>query len=673
MFEKNKSLILRISAFLLVCFLTFKYFSFYKTENQDVQNPSVFSFLNKREENLDTTPNSRMTYGHFLEYLDMGWVTKVDFYDNSKRAIVETSSPELGNRAQRINVEIPTGASGQLISKLKSANIDFDAHGKSNKIGQQDNLKNLAYTVGLPLFILGVAFYLTSSRNKENDSNFDGIFRGGPFNGGPFSLRQTKRGFKMNMETGVKFDDVAGIEEVTEEFQEIVDFLKTPEQFTALGAKIPRGVLLIGPPGTGKTLLAKAIAGEANVPFMSISGSEFVEMFVGIGASRVRDAFKKAKKNAPCIIFIDEIDAVGRQRGAGVGGGNDEREQTLNQILTEMDGFEGNTGIIVVAATNRADTLDAALLRPGRFDRQITINLPDLSGRIEILKIHARNKQFENNVSLKNIARRTAGFSGADLANVLNEASILAGRRKESVITQSDINQAIERIITGLEGNCLKDTRSKRLIAYHEVGHAITATLLKYHDPVEKVTIIPRGQAAGLTWFTPLEEQGLISRGQILARITSTLGGRAAEEIVFGHTEITTGANNDIRQATSMARQMVTRYGMSKVGPIAFESQSRPVFINGIFSNKNNLTLETAQKIDTAIREILNQSYVEARTIISQNREAIDRLVQILMEKETIEGNEFRQILSEYTSLPSKADYTSYFSNEETKELQKLN
>lgn len=607
-------------------------------------------------QNLDNLPNSRMTYGHFLEYLDMGWVTKVDFYENGRRAIVETSSPELGNRPQRIKVEIPTGASGQLITKLKSANLDFDAHGNT-KNNQQSLLKTILINVGLPLGTIGLILYLISlSRNNDNNSN-----RLGPFNGGPFNLRRTKQGFKIDLQTGLKFDDVAGIEEAKSEFQEIVDFLKTPEKFTALGAKIPRGVLLVGPPGTGKTLLAKAIAGEAKVPFMSISGSEFVEMFVGIGASRVRDAFKKAKKNAPCIIFIDEIDAVGRQRGAGVGGGNDEREQTLNQLLTEMDGFEGNTGIIVVAATNRVDTLDAALLRPGRFDRQITVNLPDLKGRIEILKIHARNKKLDSNVSLENIAQRTPGFSGADLANVLNEAAILAARRKEILLSQTDINKSIERIITGLEGNCLKDTRSKRLIAYHEVGHAISATLLKYHDPVEKVTVIPRGQAAGLTWFTPLEDQGLISRGQILARITSTLGGRVAEEVVFGHAEITTGANNDIMQATSMARQMVTRYGMSKVGPMAFETQSNPVFINGMVSNSNSMTSETAIRIDKEIKAIIAQCYAEAREIIAKNREAMDRLVQILMEKETIEGKEFRLILSEYTPLPDKTDYISYF------------
>lgn len=618
-------------------------------------------------ETKEIATTAKMTYGHFLEYLDMGWIKKVDFYDSGKRAVIEASSPELGNRPQKISVDIPTGASGQLITKLKTNKIDFDAHSDAGDSAKTLAIRYFLTNILIPIGTIGIILYLIlPSRNND-------FFAGGPFNGGPFNLRRTKKGFKVDMETGLGFDDVAGIEEAKEEFQEIVDFLKTPEKFTALGAKIPRGVLLVGPPGTGKTLLAKAIAGEANVPFMSISGSEFVEMFVGIGASRVRDIFKKAKKNAPCIVFIDEIDAVGRQRGAGVGGGNDEREQTLNQLLTEMDGFEGNTGIIVVAATNRVDVLDGALLRPGRFDRQITVNLPDLKGRIEILKIHARNKKLDTNVSLNSIAQRTPGFSGADLQNVLNEASILAARRKETIITSDDVNRSIERIITGLEGNCLKDNRSKRLIAYHEIGHAITATLLKYHDPVEKVTVIPRGQAAGLTWFTPLEDQGLISRGQILARITGILGGRVAEEVVFGAPEITTGANNDIRQATALARQMVTRYGMSKVGPMAFESQRRPVFINGMFSSNTNITPDVAKKIDQAIQEIITQCHDEAYDIIKKNRKAMDRLVQILMEKETIDGKEFRQILSEYTNLPDKSDYTSYFKQEKNEDLVATN
>jgi cell division protease FtsH len=420
--------------------------------------------------------------------------------------------------------------------------------------------------------------------------------------------------------------------------------------------------MLVGPPGTGKTLLAKAIAGEAGVPFLSISGSEFVEMFVGVGASRVRDLFKKAKTNAPCIIFIDEIDAVGRQRGAGVGGGNDEREQTLNQLLTEMDGFEGNTGIIVVAATNRVDILDSALLRPGRFDRQITVNLPDVKGRLSILKVHARNKKFNKDVSLNKIAQRTPGFSGADLANLLNEASILAARQKTTEITSNDISISIDRILTGLEGNCLKDSRSKRLVAYQEIGKGLTGTMLADHDPVEKITLIPRGNRTGLTWFTPEEDQGLTSRGQILARIIGTLGARAAEEIIFGEAEVTTGASSDIMQVTSLARQMVTRFGMSPVGPIAFEdATNNQVFLDGTQTSTTTMTLDTTSKIDKEVQEIVNYCYTQARSILAENRVAMDRLVDILIEEETIEGPKFREILAEYTEVPERKKYQSYF------------
>jgi|TARA_B100000524_G_scaffold232730_1_gene123568 cell division protease FtsH len=605
---------------------------------------------NERLETLTVT--SKMTYGHFLEYLDMGWVSKVDLYDNGRSAIILASSPELGNRSQQIRVEIPAGAS-QLITKLREAHVDFDAHAN-----RADNLTMSLKVFGnfvLPVLFLLFVFYLFSQRAN----------RGNPGGGGPgqiLNIGKSKNDFQLEKQTGITFDQVAGIEEAKEEFEEVVTFLKKPEKFTAVGAKIPRGVLLVGPPGTGKTLLAKAIAGEAGVPFVSISGSEFVEMFVGVGASRVRDLFKKAKTNAPCIIFIDEIDAVGRQRGAGVGGGNDEREQTLNQLLTEMDGFEGNSGIIVVAATNRVDILDSALLRPGRFDRQITVNLPDLKGRTAILNVHARNKAFNEDIRIEKIAQRTPGFSGADLANLLNEASILAARDKREVICADDINRATDRIITGLEGNCLTDSRSKRLVAYHEIGHAITGTMLEYHDPVEKVTLIPRGQARGLTWFTPMEDQGLISRGQLLARITGTLGGRAAEEIIFGNTEVTTGASNDIMQATSLARQMVTRYGMSNVGPMAFETQSNnQVFLDGTMAGGSSITNDTATRIDKEVKLIISYCHKQAAQILTENREALDQLSTLLIKQETIEGNEFREILSDYSPLPEKTGYVSYF------------
>ena len=600
-------------------------------------------------ENFNVT--SKMNYGHFLEYLDLGWVSKVDLYDNSHMAIILASSPELGNRSQEIRVEIPAGAS-QLITKLREAHVDFDAHANN-----ADNLAMSFKVFGnfvLPIFILVFAFYLFNERANR------GNYGGGP--GQFLNIGKSNNDFQIEKHTGITFDQVAGIEEAKEEFEEVVTFLKTPEKFNAVGAKIPRGVLLVGPPGTGKTLLAKAISGEAGVPFVSISGSEFVEMFVGVGASRVRDLFKKAKTNAPCIIFIDEIDAVGRQRGAGVGGGNDEREQTLNQLLTEMDGFEGNSSIIVVAATNRVDILDSALLRPGRFDRQITVNLPDLKARTAILNVHARKKNFETGLEIESIARRTPGFSGADLANLLNEAAILSAREQRDAIRSDHIDRTIDRIITGLEGIYLFDSNTKRLVAYHEIGHAITGTMLEYHDPVEKVTLIPRIQARGLTWFSPMEDQGLISRGQLIARITTILGGRAAEEIIFGNSEVTTGASNDIMQATSLARQMVTRFGMSNVGPMVFETQANSqIFLDGTMAGGLSITNDTATRIDKEVKEIILYCYNQALQILMDNRNALDLLSDLLIQHETIEGDEFREILIKYSPIPEKPYYVSYF------------
>ncbi|MBD1999970.1 ATP-dependent zinc metalloprotease FtsH, partial [Leptolyngbya sp. FACHB-541] len=382
-----------------------------------------------------------------------------------------------------------------------------------------------------------------------------------------------------------------------------------------------------------------------------------VEMFVGVGASRVRDLFKKAKENAPCIIFIDEIDAVGRQRGAGIGGGNDEREQTLNQLLTEMDGFEGNTGIIIIAATNRPDVLDSALLRPGRFDRQVSVDPPDIKGRLEVLEVHARNKKIAQEVSLEAIARRTPGFTGADLANLLNEAAILTARRRKEAITMLEIDDAVDRVVAGMEGTPLVDSKSKRLIAYHELGHAIVGTLLKAHDPVQKVTLIPRGQAQGLTWFTPNEEQGLISRSQLMARITGALGGRAAEHVIFGDAEVTTGAGNDLQQVTNMARQMVTRFGMSDLGPLSLESQQGEVFLGRDWMSRSEYSDEIAARIDAQVRTIVEHCYDDSRRIIRDNRAVIDRLVDLLIEKETIDGEEFRQIVAEYAEVPEKEQY----------------
>jgi cell division protease FtsH len=585
--------------------------------------------------------STRMTYGRFLDYLDAGRVTAVDLYDGGRTAIIEAVDPELDNRVQRWRVDLP-GNSPDLVSRLRESNISLDSHPPRNDGALVGALGNLLF----PLLLIGGLFFLFRR---------SGGGAGGP--GQAMNFGKSKARFMMEAKTGVMFDDVAGIDEAKEELQEVVTFLKKPERFTAIGARIPKGVLLVGPPGTGKTLLAKAIAGEAGVPFFSISGSEFVEMFVGVGASRVRDLFKKAKDNAPCIIFIDEIDAVGRQRGAGIGGGNDEREQTLNQLLTEMDGFEGNTGIIIIAATNRVDVLDSALLRPGRFDRQVTVDPPDIKGRIEVLEVHARNKKLADEISLETIARRTPGFTGADLANLLNEAAILTARRRKDAITMAEIDDAVDRVIAGMEGTPLVDSKSKRLIAYHEVGHAIVGTLVKDHDPVQKVTLIPRGQAQGLTWFTPSEEQMLISRAQILARITGALGGRAAEDVIFGDAEVTTGAGNDLQQVSNMARQMVTRFGMSDLGPLSLESSQGEVFLGRDWLSRSEYSEEVSSRIDAQVRVIVDQCYEEAKRIMRDNRALIDRLVDLLVERETIDGDEFRQIVSEYTVVPDKQQF----------------
>ncbi|MFM7363662.1 MAG: ATP-dependent zinc metalloprotease FtsH2 [Cuspidothrix sp.] len=585
--------------------------------------------------------NTRMTYGRFLEYLDANRVINVDLYDGGRTAIIEANDPDIENRTQRWRVDLPVNAP-ELIQKLRQKDVSFDAHPVRNDGAIWGLLGNLVFPV---LLITGLFFLFRRSNNLP----------GGP--GQAMNFGKSRARFQMEAKTGVKFDDVAGIEEAKEELQEVVTFLKQPEKFTAVGARIPKGVLLVGPPGTGKTLLAKAIAGEAGVPFFSISGSEFVEMFVGVGASRVRDLFKKAKDNAPCIIFIDEIDAVGRQRGAGIGGGNDEREQTLNQLLTEMDGFEGNTGIIIIAATNRPDVLDAALLRPGRFDRQVTVDAPDIKGRLEVLQVHARNKKLDPSVSLEAIARRTPGFSGADLANLLNEAAILTARRRKEGITLLEIDDAVDRVVAGMEGTPLVDSKSKRLIAYHEVGHALVGTILKDHDPVQKVTLIPRGQAQGLTWFMPNEEQGLITRSQIKARITGALGGRAAEEIIFGSAEVTTGAGGDLQQVSGMARQMVTRFGMSDLGPVSLESQQGEVFLGRDWTTRSDYSEAIASRIDAQVRAIVEECYESAKKIMQENRNLTDRLVDLLIEKETIGGDEFRQIVAEYTVVPDKSQF----------------
>ena len=583
-------------------------------------------------------PVAKISYGRFLDYVKDGRVTSVDIYEGGRNAIVESVDPEIDNRVQRLRVDLP-GLAPELVSSLKEEGISFDIHPPKTAPAGVGILGNLLF----PIILIGGLILLSRRSNS---------MPGGP--GQAMQFGKTKARFAMEAETGVKFDDVAGVNEAKQDLEEVVTFLKQPERFTSVGAQIPRGVLLVGPPGTGKTLLAKAIAGEAGVPFFSLSGSEFVEMFVGVGASRVRDLFKRAKENSPCLIFIDEIDAVGRQRGAGIGGGNDEREQTLNQLLTEMDGFEGNSGIIIIAATNRPDVLDSALMRPGRFDRQVTVDAPDISGRLSILKVHSRNKKLEKDLTLESIARRTPGFTGADLANLLNEAAILTARRRKNHIGLSEIDDAVDRIIAGMEGTPLVDGRSKRLIAYHEVGHALIGSLVKDHDPVQKVTVIPRGQAQGLTWFSPDDDQTLISRAQLKARIMGALGGRAAEDIIFGREEVTTGAGGDVQMVASMARQMVTRFGMSSLGPVSLEGDSQEVFVGRSLMNTSDISDEISKQIDEQVRSIVKKCYEETLELVSKNRSAMDKLVEILIEKETMDGEEFCKILSNFTDIPEK-------------------
>lgn len=590
---------------------------------------------------------SALTYDRFLRYVEEGRVTDVRLTDNNLVAEVTAVDPQT-QHSTRYRVNLLPNTVPQLVDRLTEQGIEVAVVPTRNGSAFWALLGNLV----IPLLLLGGLFFFLRRA---------GAGAGGP--GQAMNFGKSRARFQMEAKTGVKFDDVAGIEEAKEELQEVVTFLKKPERFTAVGAKIPKGVLLVGPPGTGKTLLAKAIAGEAGVPFFSLSGSEFVEMFVGVGASRVRDLFKKAKENAPCIVFIDEIDAVGRQRGAGIGGGNDEREQTLNQLLTEMDGFEGNTGIIVIAATNRPDVLDAALLRPGRFDRQVTVDRPSFKGRYEILRVHARNKKLAEEVSLEAIARRTPGFAGADLANLLNEAAILAARRQRMAITNQDIDDAIDRITIGLTKPPLLDGKSKRLIAYHECGHALLMTLLPHADPLNKVTIIPRsGGAGGFAQQLPNEEQidsGMYSRAWLLDRVVVGFGGRAAEEIVFGYSEVTTGASNDLQQNTNLVRQMVTRFGMSELGPLMLDPPNNEVFLGGGWMNRVEYSEDVAAKIDRQVRQILESCYQKAKQILLEHRPLLDRLADTLVERETLDGDEFRAIVSEYVPIPEKVGLPS--------------
>ena len=520
-----------------------------------------------------------------------------------------------------------------LLKLLTDHNVDIAVQPSREPAAWQSAIGSLIF----PLLLLGGLFFLL--RRAQGGG-------GNP----AMSFGKSKARVQMEPQTQVTFGDVAGIEGAKLELTEVVDFLKNPDRFTAVGAKIPKGVLLVGPPGTGKTLLAKAVAGEAGVPFFSISGSEFVEMFVGVGASRVRDLFEQAKKNAPCIVFIDEIDAVGRQRGAGLGGGNDEREQTLNQLLTEMDGFEGNTGIIIVAATNRPDVLDQALMRPGRFDRQVVVDRPDYSGRLQILDVHARGKTLAKDVDLDKVARRTPGFTGADLANLLNEAAILAARNQLTEISMDEVNDAIERVMAGPEkkDRVMSDKR-KRLVAYHEAGHALVGALMPDYDPVQKISIIPRGQAGGLTFFTPSEERmesGLYSRAYLQNQMAVALGGRVAEEIVYGDDEVTTGASNDLQQVARVARQMITRFGMSdRLGPIALGRSQGGMFLGRDIAAERDFSEDTAAAIDEEVSQLVAEAHRRATTVLTSNRGVLDELADLLVEKETVDAEELQELL----------------------------
>lgn len=543
------------------------------------------------------------------------------YYDGEQKVAFSASIPNTDENlawAKQV-LDEGTGADGQQANKITITDPN-----ESNY--WLDALLNI-----VPLVILiGATVFLFSKMNAGGNKQ-------------AFEFTKSKAKIEGNIK--VRFKDVAGCDEEKEEVKEIIDYLKSPKKFADMGARIPKGVLMVGPPGTGKTLLAKAVSGEADVPFFSISGSDFVEMFVGTGASRVRDMFKKAQQTAPCIVFIDEIDAVGRQRGAGMGGGNDEREQTLNQLLVEMDGIGENKGIVIIAATNRPDVLDPALLRSGRFDRQITVSLPDKKGRTEILEVHARNKKLAPDVSLENLAKRCPGFSGADLENVLNEGAILAVRDDRKMITMDDLDEAIDRVMMGPAKKSKTYTPSeKKLVAYHETGHAIIGLKLENANIVQKVTIIPRGNAGGYNLMTPKEEKMMPTKTDFLAKITGYLGGRVAEELVFN--EISAGASNDIQEATKIAKMMVRSYGMSKLGPIQYDDGSGNVFLGRDYTSGSNYSGEIAYEIDKEVRNIINECYERAKLIIQENRALLDLIANTLLEEETLTNEQIMNLVN---------------------------
>lgn len=593
------------------------------------------------------TSTSELSYSDFIQKLESGEFSKVEKADDFLIAIpknqpkaeqaqkpAEPNPFGVEKKVPLVQYKVLTPKDSNLMTKLEDANVQIEV----KKPSESSQVMALLGTLLLPL--LFIVFLVVMAKSIQA--------------GGSQAMSFGKSKAKMLLDNKVKttFKDVAGIDEEKQELEEIVDFLKNGDKYIKLGAKIPKGVLLVGPPGTGKTLMAKAVAGEAGVPFFSISGSDFVEMFVGVGASRVRDLFDQAKKHQPCIIFIDEIDAVGRQRGAGMGGGHDEREQTLNQLLVEMDGFDENTNIIVIAATNRPDILDNALLRPGRFDRQIVINKPDILGREQILQVHAKNKPLDKEVELKILAKRTPGFTGADLQNLLNEAALLAARHDQKTITMDNLEEAIDKVMAGPEKKSrIISDEEKENTAYHEVGHALLAKLLKNTDPLHKVSIIPRGMALGITMTLPEKDHLTMKKSQILDNITMILGGRVAEEIVYGKDSITTGASNDLEKVTALARNMVTKYGMSeKMGNMAYGKDEQHIFMGRDFGMRRDFSEEVAAEIDKEVKKIVDERYEMAKELLTKNRDMLEVISKELLDRETLDEKEFVELMDKVRS-----------------------
>ena len=589
-----------------------------------------------------------LTYDKLISEIKGNNVEEIIITPNANEGTYNISG-KLKNYGERESFYVKAPLTDTIISQIIDSNENLNYKIETESDPGSSPLLYILVNI-LPIILLvGIGFWFFSKQMSSAGKSMD------------FGKSKAR----LNTEKGkVTFKDVAGLKEEKEEVKELIDFLKNPKRFQKLGARIPKGVLLVGPPGTGKTLLAKAVAGEANVPFYFISGSDFVELFVGVGASRVRDMFKQAKHNAPCLIFIDEIDAVGRQRGTGLGGGHDEREQTLNQLLTEMDGFGANEGIIIIAATNRADVLDPALLRPGRFDRQVTVNLPDVKGREEILAVHARNKILAPSVTLKNLAKRTPGFTGADLENLLNEAALLAVRNNKEQITMKEIDEATDRVLMGPAKKSKKYTESERkMVAYHEAGHVVLGLKLNDANDVQKVTIIPRSYAGGYAMMIPKEERYTSTKKELLEQITGLLGGRVSEELNFG--EITTGAHNDFEKATKIARSMVTEYGMSDLGPVQLEQQEGGIFLGRDYNKTRNFSNEVAHEIDLEMRKIINECYETAKKILSENKDLVKLIADNLLEYETLTKEQI-EYLVQNGKMPEEED----FSKESVEELK---